>query len=640
MKAYLKYISGILLMLFFMPIQAQTVLSDVTAAEYFIDSDPGYGLATQISITPDSLLNLNELFPVTGLTNGHHILGIRAKDSIGNWGITHVHHFLVDNYTTESEIPDIIKVEYFFDHDSGYCKQISLPITPDSLLALNEIIDISALGNGMHFIGIRAGDAYNNWGITHTYRFYVDNYSNVPISDLTEYEYFFNTEPGIGNATPMTLPADTLWDFSETFDLSALPIGSNFLGIRAKNAFSQYGHTYIHNFTKVAFYEIIATTDTGGTINPPDTVYVDAGNNQLYTITPETGFHILDVAVDDASVGPVATYTFNNVNADHTIHAAFEIDTLTITATASANGTITPAGDVEVQYGDNQSFTFTPDANYYVADVLVDGNSIGVVSNYEFVNVTENHTLHVIFDTDTLIIAATASANGTINPAGDVEVWYGNNQNFTFTPDANYYIADVLVDGNSIGIVSNYEFVNVTEDHTIHVIFDIDTLIITATSSANGTINPAGDVEVQYGSNQSFTFTPDANYYIADVLVDGNSIGIVSNYEFVNVTENHSIHVVFETDAFIYTLPWNLYEIKVYPNPVNEYLCIEFESINPNDFYITLFDYNGNILHKTKLSGTGCLKDRVAVNQYSNGIYFITISDNKTFLAKKKILKL
>jgi len=58
----------------------------------------------------------------------------------------------------------------------------------------------------------------------------------------------------------------------------------------------------------------------------------------------------------------------------------------TITATAGANGTITPAGVIQKLSGDNQTFTITPDFNFFVTDVQVDGVSVGAVSSYTFTN--------------------------------------------------------------------------------------------------------------------------------------------------------------------------------------------------------------------------------------------------------------
>ena len=68
---------------------------------------------------------------------------------------------------------------------------------------------------------------------------------------------------------------------------------------------------------------IDATADEHGKIGPAGTITVPKGESKTFTITPDSGYHIKDVLVDGKSVGAVSTYTFKEVVADHTIHAAF-----------------------------------------------------------------------------------------------------------------------------------------------------------------------------------------------------------------------------------------------------------------------------------------------------------------------------
>src|ERR671931_1409317 len=108
------------------------------------------------------------------------------------------------------------------------------------------------------------------------------------------------------------------------------------------------------------------------------------------------------------------------VPANHTIAASFAADVKTITASAGANGSISPAGAVSVNCGSNQTFTITPAACYHVADVLVDGGSVGAGSSYTFSNVTVNHTISASFAVDVKTITASAGAGGAISPSGAV----------------------------------------------------------------------------------------------------------------------------------------------------------------------------------------------------------------------------
>ena len=159
--------------------------------------------------------------------------------------------------------------------------------------------------------------------------------------------------------------------------------------------------------------------------------------------------------------------------------ALVDVQAYTITATAGANGSISPSGSVTVIEGGNQAFTIKPNSGYHIEDVLVDGSSVGAVSTYTFSNVTENHMISATFGrnssgggTTRYTITASAGPGGEIDPDGSVRVTRGSDKTFTITPDEGYEIADVLVDGKSVGTVSRYTFENVRKGHTIEAVFE------------------------------------------------------------------------------------------------------------------------------------------------------------------------
>ena len=75
------------------------------------------------------------------------------------------------------------------------------------------------------------------------------------------------------------------------------------------------------------------------------------------------------------------------------------------------------------------------------------------------------------------------------------------------------------------------------------------TYTITATAGTGGIINNAGGLSVMGGANQSYNIITNSGYTIANVLVDGNSVGAVSTYTFTNVAANHTISVTFNAPA-------------------------------------------------------------------------------------------
>ena len=124
------------------------------------------------------------------------------------------------------------------------------------------------------------------------------------------------------------------------------------------------------------------------------------------------------------------------------------------------------------------------DHNYYLVEIrgyiVKDGNPVRFYqSSNNFIQfgysedvatVRNYYTLQVKVN-EVRIITATADANGTIDPSGEVAVPKGENKTFKITPNEGYHINDVLVDSKSVGAVTEYKFENVTEAHKIHATF-------------------------------------------------------------------------------------------------------------------------------------------------------------------------
>ena len=71
------------------------------------------------------------------------------------------------------------------------------------------------------------------------------------------------------------------------------------------------------------YYTISAMAGANGSITPQGDVQVAPGNDQSFTMTPNTGCSISKVLVDGIDIGAVGSYTFTNVNRNHTISVSF-----------------------------------------------------------------------------------------------------------------------------------------------------------------------------------------------------------------------------------------------------------------------------------------------------------------------------
>ncbi len=88
----------------------------------------------------------------------------------------------------------------------------------------------------------------------------------------------------------------------------------------------------------------------------------------------------------------------------------------TITATAGNGGSISPSGKTTVAEGGSKSFTITVNDGYEIADVLVDGASIGTKMSYTFEKVSASHTIEVKFrKVEQVIIVTDPSITGVAN---------------------------------------------------------------------------------------------------------------------------------------------------------------------------------------------------------------------------------
>ena len=81
----------------------------------------------------------------------------------------------------------------------------------------------------------------------------------------------------------------------------------------------------------------------------------------------------------------------------YTINIPKPIVKHTITATAGANGSISPSGNVEVVEGADQTFTITANEGYEIESLKVDGAAVSTATSYTFPNVRAAHTIEATF---------------------------------------------------------------------------------------------------------------------------------------------------------------------------------------------------------------------------------------------------
>jgi hypothetical protein len=222
--------------------------------------------------------------------------------------------------------------------------------------------------------------------------------------------YVLTTSVSAGSGTIAVSPAATAYNHGTSVQLTANPASQwIFAGWSGDCAGTANPYSLVMNAAKscsasfIPLQPITATATAGGSITPNGTTMVTPGSSQAYTITANSGYHIADVKVDGVSRGAIASYTFVNVTAPHTIDAVFAATPLTIAASGNSGGSITPVGTTTLSSGASQTYAIAANSGYVIADVRVDGLSVGRVSSYTFINITAGHTIEAVFAADGIV---------------------------------------------------------------------------------------------------------------------------------------------------------------------------------------------------------------------------------------------
>lgn len=155
---------------------------------------------------------------------------------------------------------------------------------------------------------------------------------------------------------------------------------------------------------------------------------------------------------------------------------------------------------------------------------------------------------------DTYTITAFFVGSGTIDPSGAVTVNHGSDQSFTITPDPNYHILGITVDGNlnvgPFGSPYTYPFTSVTDDHTIAAYFAINTFDLTMSAvspDGGGITSPVAPGTYTYDAGTEVTISASANEgyrfvkWTGDVTDSGSAETSVTMNATKSVTANFEV---------------------------------------------------------------------------------------------------
>lgn len=278
--------------------------ANITAAEYFFDTDPGNGNGTSIAVTAGATTNFTVSIPTTSLSAGFHFLAIRTKGANGKWGIFEGRGFYITSST--SNVPNLVAAEYFFDADPGNGNGTPISITAGATSNFTISLPATGLQSGFHFLAIRTKDANGKWGIFESRGFYVTG-STTDAPNITKAEYFFDTDPGNGNGISIPITGGATSNFTATIPTTGLTTGFHFLAIRTQGADGKWGI-----FESRGFYVSPINGNAGDIVAAE--YYIDTdpgeGNGLALTVAP-TGPTINQVFPIALTGVPSGSHTFN-----------------------------------------------------------------------------------------------------------------------------------------------------------------------------------------------------------------------------------------------------------------------------------------------------------------------------------------
>ena len=327
------------------------------------------------------------------------------------------------------------------------------------------------------------------------------------------------------------------------------------------------------------------TFDGNGGSGNMDSVTVKAETNYIlpacgFTAPTDQEFKAWEIGGTEYKVGD--SYT---VNGDIEIKALWKNSvitptTYTVTVSNDGNGTGTATPSTAAA-GTTITLTATPKTGYHFKEWEVISGGV-TIKDDKFLMPNDNVEVKAIFEKDapapTEYTITYDLAGGTAE--GNPDTYTIETRTFTLkNPTKSGYTftgwSGTGLDGENNMTVTIPTGSTGNRTYTAHWRYNgsghsYSYYTIKATAGAGGSISPSGNVSVREGRDQTFTITPDKGYAVANVKIDGKSIGAVKSYTFENVSRTHTIEVIFmkangnpQTGVFVDVATGSYYEDAV-----------------------------------------------------------------------------
>ena len=362
------------------------------------------------------------------------------------------------------------------------------------------------------------------------------------------------------------------------------------LGPIAYYTFERVGtdHTISATFQKaqaggeIAIFSVLTTVaGEGGAVQPAGQTKVATGETVNVTFVPDEGYQLASVKVNGRKVGVTDNAYALTMDQNYAVTADFEVipdvpQVMFENDFESVSGDKFPFHGWTLKVQDTNStwkqYTYynwkyegNDSKHAYITNDWTGAQDEYLISPVVDLSATRDGVLTFDFaygehgiknKTFTATVEVSTDGGKTWNAIWNFQDSYTGQQ------ASNYIISGsaevpVPAEYNVAGVQFAFRYVHPNEDTTGQLAIDNVKLMavetgeaaqkytITATAGEGGSITPNGDVSVKEGASQTFAVAAGNGYEIADVLVDGSSVGAVESYTFSDVKANHTISASF-----------------------------------------------------------------------------------------------
>ncbi len=321
------------------------------------------------------------------------------------------------------------------------------------------------------------------------------------------------------------------------------------------------------------FFNIISGIN-GGVMSDGKTIRsVRKGDDYTLSWTPDLGNYIASVVVDGVEVPVCSSYTFTDVQADHTIQinclntAVSELYYVNVSA-----GTAITNGNSEVPVGTDHTVTWRPALGEHIVSVTVNGVQVPIGDP----NAGGSYTITGAAKDEVYDIVVTSEANPPVEPdvtyydvtvtvknatyTGETHLKAGESTTIAWMPEFGYEVKSITIDDSGRPLtLESFTIANIDRDHTITIICErigseepdpeAEYLISTQISDGGAITAPITVRTAEEKASQTVIWTAPDGYRVVSVKVDSMEradLIPVGSVTFTNISRDHTVEVACE----------------------------------------------------------------------------------------------